>query len=59
LGELLHFYTHTQTLLYEYGVYWKTHVNAGLCNISGNFKGDITAAGNNVILLLVLNRYHT
>jgi hypothetical protein len=40
-------------------IYYKPHVNGGLCKDSSNFKGSITAAENNIILVHVLKIYWT
>jgi hypothetical protein len=37
----------------------QSNVNVGLCRVSNNFKGDITAAENNTILVLVLKSYRS
>jgi hypothetical protein len=37
--------------------YESSHVDAGMYKVSSKFKGDITIAGNNIILVLILNTY--
>jgi hypothetical protein len=37
----------------------ETYVNGVLFRVSSNFKGSIKAADKNIILVLVLSRYHT